>query len=164
MTDTTTIPPVAGQLNEAAQAVNYDEFAGFTPDMMIAFYVKLRDRIEAENKAFAKRMEAAKEKKAKLEGLMLKILQANGAQSIKSAYGTVYQNVKKSATVGDMGVFRDFVIDNGQFELVDMKANAGACEEYLAEHGGALPPGVNFSQHVTVGVRRGDKKDTDEVE
>jgi hypothetical protein len=154
MTDTTT-----ENLTPAAQNVNYGDFAGWTPDMLIEFYVKLRDRIEAENKAFAKRMEAAKTKKTVLEGIMLQILQANGATSMKSPGGTVYQTTKRSATLGDAEAFREFIIDNHAFELADIKANAAAVEDYANEHNGNLPPGVNFSQFVAVGVRRGDKKD-----
>ena len=144
-------------LNEQARAVNFEEFAGMTPDQLIGFYVALRDRIDAENKKFAERLEPAKSKMARLGGVLLAVLQAQGAESLKSANGTVYQTVKKSATVSDKGAFRDFVIDNHAFELADMKANAPAIEEYVSEHGGNLPPGVNYSTFMTIGVRRATK-------
>lgn len=141
-----------------ARDVNLDEFAGMTPAYLIGFYVALRDRIDAENKAHKDRMAKANTTLNKLNAKMLEILEAGGATSIKSEHGTVYRTMKKSATVGDMDTFRNFVINNQAFELVDMRANATTVEDYCHEHNGNLPPGVNFSQFATVGVRRGTAK------
>lgn len=154
MSDTTTL-----ELSPEAQAVNLDEFAGMTPDNLIGYYVALRDRLDAEKKAFSDRMKTPNETLVKLGGKMLEILNANGADSIKSGYGTVYKTTKKSATVSDMDQFRDYVINTGSYELTDMRANAGGIQEFIEEHQGQLPPGINFSQVVTVGVRRGSAKE-----
>jgi len=45
------------------------------------------------------------------------------------------------------------VIDNGMFDIVDWKANAGAVDDFVKSKG-SLPPGVNYTETFTVGVRR----------
>lgn len=84
---------------------------------------------------------------------MLERLNAVGGDSVKTPHGTAYRTTRRSASIADGAVFRQYVIDNENFDLVDWRANAIAVDDFIKENG-VQPPGVNFSSTYTVGVRR----------
>lgn len=121
-------------------------------------YVRLRDTIEAADKKHNEKLKPAREYLEALNGALRDKLIEAGVDSAKTSAGTAYKTLKKSATVADAGVFRDFVVSNAAFDLVDMRANAPAVAAYLGNHNGELPPGINYSTRVEVGVRRPSEK------
>ena len=121
-------------------------------DDMVQIYVKLRDKIDAANKLHDEKMKPAKEYLVRLNVGLMAALQASGQDSGKTPYGTAYLSTKKSTSIADGTVFREFVISNGFWDLLDWKANSTAVADYIAS--GKQPPGINFSQTITVGVRR----------
>jgi hypothetical protein len=93
------------------------------------------------------------EAKAQIEAELLEHLNSNNTKSAKTAAGTVSVSDKTSCRVDDTEAFRSFVVDNGEWDLCDMKANAPAVEKYIEEQQ-APPPGVVINRFRTVGVRR----------
>lgn len=130
-------------------------------DECVAQYVKLRDTLKISDDKHKEKTAPAREYLELLNGAIRDKLTEAGADSVKTPNGTAYKTVKKSATVSDGAVFREYVITNSAFDLVDMRANAPAVGEFIAGHDGELPPGINYSTHVEVGVRRptGSSKD-----
>lgn len=122
-------------------------------DALVGQYVKLRDKIKAADDAHKLRMAPAKTHLERLNGALLAAIQAAGAESVKTANGTAYQTTKRTASIADGQAFRGFIIENRQWDMADWKANAPAVEAYLQENQD-LPPGVNLSSVVVVGVRR----------
>jgi len=122
-------------------------------DGLVALYVELRDKV-AELKAKLKE-EASPYRKGMddLEHLLLKHLQDVGAESIKTASGTVYQHVERSATIKDKEAFREFVIANKAFDLLDWRANKVQVFDYM-EREAVDVPGLNTSAAMVIGVRR----------
>jgi hypothetical protein len=97
----------------------------------------------------------------KMEGKLQEFLTAAGADSIAASTGTAYTTTKLSSTIKDMVAFKQYVLEQQQFSLVDWKANAKAVEAHVKSTG-SLPPGVNFNAFEKVNVRRGDSSDEDE--
>jgi hypothetical protein len=122
-------------------------------DDLVELHIKVRDRIDACDKAHKEKLKPIKDLKEQLEAKMLQRLLDIGAESTKTRAGTVYRSTKRNASIADGDTFRKFVQDNELFDLVDWKANAPAVADYIDEHQ-APPPGVNFSTTFTVGVRR----------
>jgi hypothetical protein len=122
-------------------------------DALVAQYVKLRDKIKEADDAHKEKMAPAKGYLETLNGALLAQLQAVGGDSVKTPHGTAYKTTKRSATVADSGEFRAFIIENRQWDIADWRANAPAVEAFLQENQ-ILPPGVNMSSVVVVGVRR----------
>lgn len=124
-----------------------------TLDDLITNYLKLRDRRDHMKKVHAaviKQYDDAME----LIGAQLKAhLQTQGLQRTATTGGTAFLKTTTSATVGDKSAFRDFVIANGNYDLIDFRANKTGVEAYL-EANKALPPGVNYSSFEDVGVQR----------
>lgn len=122
-------------------------------DQMIDIYVKMRDRIKAADDAHKEKTRAARDYLEGLNGHILAKLNESGGESIKTEFGTAYRSEKKSATVADPMVFKDFIISNELWDMADWRANAPAVLDYATETG-QLPPGVNYTSTFVVGVRR----------
>lgn len=123
-------------------------------DECVEYYVKLRDTLKIADDKHKEKTRGAREYLEALNGVLRDKLTEAGADSVKTSAGTAYKTLKKSATIADGGVFRQYVIENGAFDLVDMRANAPAVSAFIKENNGEMPPGVNYSTHVEVGVRR----------
>jgi hypothetical protein len=124
---------------------------------LVEKFVTLRDKLREADDRHKQRTSGARETLTALEVEMLDRLNQADGNSFASPAGTVYRTSRKSATIMDSDIFRSFVIDNKAWDLVDIRANGPATAAYLDEHG-AIPPGVNYTVHYTVGVRRSDKK------
>ncbi len=116
-------------------------------------YVKMRDAIKLKDDEHKAKMKPAKEFLENLEGLLLLDLNNAGVDSLAGQTGTAYKLHKRSATIADGAAFRQFVIDNAEYDLADWKANAVAVAAYIEENQN-VPPGVNYGTSVEVGIRR----------
>lgn len=122
-------------------------------DELVEQMVKVRDKLKEADDAHKKKTEAARKYKEQLENKLLEKLNQVGGEAVKTAHGTVYRTTRRSATIADGDTFRDFVINQAAFDLVDWKANALAVDDFIKSNS-APPPGVNFTTVFTVGVRR----------
>jgi hypothetical protein len=120
-------------------------------------YVKVRDRIQAMNKAHEETIKPLVEVQNMLTGWMQNFLEQAGADNIKTEHGTCYATTRYTASLADPEAFMQFVKATNSFDLLDRKANVTAVKDYVAEKGG-LPPGVNMSAIKTIGVRRASGK------
>lgn len=122
-------------------------------EQVVGAYVKLRDK-KAELKAEqAKALAPYDEALDKLEKQVLEELNKMGVDSVKTASGTAYKSIRSSASVADKSAFMDYVRENGAFDLLDIKANKTAVEEFISEHQDC-PPGVTVRREQVVGFRR----------
>lgn len=122
-------------------------------DQLVSQYIRLRDKIKEVEDAHKEKLKDAKEHLEALNNTLLTRLNQLGGESVKTEHGTVYRTTRRSATISDGDTFRQFVITNEAFDLVDWRANANAVDDFIQEQS-APPPGVNFSTTYTVGVRR----------
>lgn len=127
-------------------------------------YVALRDFIKKTKERHKEELKVAQETLEKLNGVLLGHLNAVGGLNVGTSFGTVYKTEKKSATIADMGAFWTYVVTQGDFDMVDKKANPTMVEEYIKKQVEAAkldptitptpPPGVNWSVMEVVGVQR----------
>lgn len=122
-------------------------------DELVSQYVRLRDKIKEADDAHKAKLKDAKEHLENLNNTLLDRLNQVGGESVKTSSGTVYRTTKRSASIADGDAFRQFVINNEAFDLVDWRANPNAVDDFIKEEK-APPPGVNFATHFVVGVRR----------
>ena len=120
-------------------------------------YVAVRDAIKAMEDKHKEELAALIETQNLLTTWLQDFLATSGAQSIKTAQGTVYASTRYSASLADPQAFMDYVITNNAFDLMDRKANATAVRDFVETHK-SLPPGVNLNAIRTVGVRRASGK------
>ncbi len=135
---------------------------GVTPppdiEKVIKQYVGLRDRKRLIEKQHKDQLAPFTTVMGELEGMLLNYMQRTGSNSIATDEGTAYISTVPRATIADPGAFRAWVISNNMYELADWKANAPKVMEYITDHNGQVPPGVNPSSHTSVRFRSPGEK------
>lgn len=120
---------------------------------LVEGYVKVRDR-KAEMKAeFTKKAEALDQWMARAEGEILRELQAQNIESVRTPSGTAFTQTQTSATVADWDSLLGFIKENDAWAMLDRKVNKTAVKEYRAANDD-LPPGVNWREELVVNIRR----------
>lgn len=122
-------------------------------DVLIEKYIKLRDKKAQMKTAYETSLEPVEEAMAKIEAYLMKVLDEQGADRIGGATGVAYKSTASSATVADKELFRKFVVDNGFWELADIRAAKTAIKEYVDEKED-LPPGINWYTETKLRVNR----------
>jgi hypothetical protein len=92
-----------------------------------------------------------------LKNHLLDCLNRVNSENIQTEDGTIHKTSRKTASVSDQSEFLAFVIENRAWEMLDLKCNATAADDYISEHG-EPPPGVNFNVHITASVLAPRKK------
>lgn len=121
---------------------------------MIVSYIALRDKRDALRKTQATVIKQYDDAMESIENYLKGLMMAQKVTNIGCSAGVAFINRKRSATVADAGTFREFVISNNNFDLADFRAKVEAVEDYVKEHDGQLPPGVNFRTYDAVQVNR----------
>lgn len=124
-----------------------------TVALRVSQYIAVRDKLKAMDEEYENSVKPLKALQETLSGWLLQALDKTGSEAIKTEHGTCYATVRTSASLADAEAFMNYVIANNAWHLLDRRANATACKDYVVEHK-APPPGVNLSSMKTVGVRR----------
>lgn len=122
-------------------------------DQIAALYVQLRDQVAEEEAACKNRVADAKQKMARLEIIMLQRFQESGAESVRTKHGTIYKSVKTRSSVADWDAFLDYVRSHDAWEMLTRACSKDAVKEYKNAYDD-LPPGINWSEELSIGVRR----------
>lgn len=120
---------------------------------LVELYIKLRETKAVAKKAFEKKLAPVNSAMAEIEGKLLANMQQLGVDSFKTEGGTAYKSRRTSAKMEDWDVFFQYVLDNGASELLERRASKAAVEEFRDAHD-ELPPGVGWSEEVTVNFRK----------
>lgn len=120
---------------------------------LIQRYIELRDKRSARKRTYELADEADRAEQEAIEAELMKIFSATGIQSAQSEVATAYISTRTSATVNDWVAFRDFVIANSAFDLLEYRCNKFAAEKYALDNG-TPPPGVEISSCNVINVRR----------
>jgi hypothetical protein len=115
--------------------------------------VALRDKIKSLNDANKLAMKPYNEMADKMDALMLARLDELGLDSASTEHGTIFPLERWSASAEDPAAFKDYCLENDEWELADIKPNITAIREYLAKNQ-TLPPGVKTSVFRDLGLRR----------
>lgn len=128
---------------------------GETLNKRVAQFIAIRSRRRDLKTEYAKKDVPLAEAQNLLSGAIMEHLKATGAAkpSIKTDAGTCFISEKATASLADADAFMRFVKEHQAFDLLDRKANVTAVKDYIKEHEGMAPPGVNYSVFQTVNVR-----------
>jgi hypothetical protein len=125
-----------------------------TLENLIKGYIALRDKKAALKKQQETALKEYTDAMVQIEDFLKAHLQKQRVNSVSCDAGTAFIKRKRSATLADKGVFREFVISSQNFDLCDMSAKVEAVEDWVKEHEGQLPPGVNYSSYEGVNIQR----------
>ncbi|KKM92693.1 hypothetical protein LCGC14_1215920 [marine sediment metagenome] len=119
----------------------------------ISNYVRLRDFKKNADLEFKKSMARVNDAMKKLEGQLMKDIEASGGDSLSGERGTVYTTVKSNASIKDRDAFLRFVFQTKNLEVLDVRANKAIVREL--SKAGTVVPGVNYTEVKIIGVRKG---------
>ena len=142
------VDPDTGEVTEAPDSTDS------TLKEMITLYIALRDKKAALEKTHKEALVPYGKTMEEIELFLKGWLAQQKVNAISCDVGVAYIARKRSATVADMGLFREHVISTKNFDLADFRAKVEAVEGYYKEHDGTLPPGTNFRVFETVRVNR----------
>lgn len=124
-------------------------------DVLVRKFVEIREARAQRKAKYTEDDSADKGRQEKIEAEFLRRFNERGSTSSAcKGVGTAYLNNRTSASVADRDVFFNFLRDSDAWELLEMRCSKTAVEAYKAANGD-LPPGVNWSEELTVGFRRG---------
>ncbi len=130
-----------------------------TTDKLVATYIKIRDIKSAETKVWEERETKLNSDLKTIEMELLRRSQAEGVTGFKiKGVGTAYQKEVMKVTIADDAVFFNFVKESGDLEFFERRVKSTHVQEYMKEHEGSIPPGINIFKEIGMGVRRGDKQ------
>jgi len=125
-----------------------------TAQEMIAAYIKYRDYKAAKEKALEEELKPYTSAMETIATAVLDLLNTQGSDSIKTDAGTAYVSELDSMKVADRDAFMEFILVTGETQLLNAAVAKDAVRDYMAEHQGQLPPGVEKSSIRKVNFRR----------
>lgn len=123
---------------------------------VVEAYIATRDQIKEKKAALDEELKPLKDFQTKREQWLLGQLKNSGLTSANiKGVGTTYQLTQKNVRVSDQQAFIDWVLENPSERISSMDVKASKSEIVaLVEDDKPLPPGIDYSTFVTVGVRR----------
>lgn len=129
-------------------------FEGQQPADVIEEYIKLRDQKKVAEDTYKTWVKANfDERMDHAERYLLDQLNKLGLDNFSAPSGTAYKSISRSVSIADMREFRRHVIGSEDYDLADWRANKTVIGD-LVDRGEPLPPGVNYSTFVQIGIRR----------
>lgn len=122
-------------------------------DEIVERYIALRDKKTEIKSAYEQEVAKVEEAMRRCERFLLGQLNAQGAESIRTKFGTTFKTEKVSVGVADWDSYLNWVKETGNYSMIEKRANPTAVQEYRAVHND-LPPGVNYATRLVVHVRR----------
>jgi hypothetical protein len=119
-----------------------------SPSDVICQYLKIRNYIDAQQKAFDTSMEPYRNALEQLENYMatlaLEEVGPSGKWSHATPAGTAYRKLYTSTKVADRDTWFDFVFDGRRDGFLTTHVAKDAVTEYIDQNG-ATPPGLDIS-------------------
>jgi adenosine deaminase len=123
-------------------------------NLMTKAYVNLREARHKLKREFEEQDQKLKAKMERLEAEMLKFLQENNTDSVKTQSGTFYRQEEVTPTGSDWDAFYQWVAKNDAFDALERRIKKTFIKEYMEMHDGAIPPGVSVYREYVARVRR----------
>lgn len=124
--------------------------ADLSADQLAKVYVKIRDK----RRELEKQAAELKEQENTIGLELLEICKAQGAQTIRTAYGTISRRTTKNYWTSDWDSFFKFVKEHDAFSLLQQRMNNTNMSQFLEENPDLLPPGLNADVTQTVVITK----------
>lgn len=121
-----------------------------TADQLARVYVKIRDK----RRDMEKQVTALKEQESAIQSELLEICKQQGAQTIRTQYGTVSKRTNKNYWTSDWESFTNFIKEHNAFSLLQQRINGTNMAQFLEENPDLLPPGLNADVTQTVVITK----------
>jgi hypothetical protein len=122
-------------------------------DKIVERYVQLRDKKAEMKAAYEASVADITGAMDRLENAILQALNEQGVESVRTQFGTAMKIRSTSATVADWDSLLGFIQSNERWDMLEKRVSKTAVEQFRAANDD-LPPGVNYKEAVTIGIRR----------
>lgn len=122
-------------------------------DKIVEKYVQVRDKkaaLEGDHKKKIAELDAVLDR---IEAHLLKHLQTQGAESIRTAAGTFFVVEKVGVTVADWDAVLNFIREGEHWSMLEKRVSNKFVEAHQVEHND-VPPGIDLYREKSVNVRR----------
>lgn len=119
-------------------------------DQLAKVYVKIRDR----RRELEKQAAELKEQQDLIGLELLEICKEQGAQTIRTEFGTVSKRTTKNYWTSDWESFTNFIKEHNAFALLQQRINNTNMVQFLEENPDLLPPGLNADVNQTVVITK----------
>lgn len=116
-------------------------------------YIKIRDAKSALNKDHKVKEDKLKSQLKMLENQMLKFMNENNTDSLKTEAGTMYRQMDVMPSGANWAEFYAWVRENDAFDALQRRVNKGFITTYMEENEGKLPPGISVHREYVCRVR-----------
>ena len=124
--------------------------ADISADQLAKVYVKIRDK----RRELEKQAAELKEQETTIGLELLEICKAQGAQTIRTAYGTISRRTNKNYWTSDWDSFFKFVKEHDAFSVMFRRINSESMAQFLEENPDLHPMGLNVDSEYAITVRR----------
>ena len=123
-------------------------------DKLTLAYIKMRDKRAELAKEYEAEDARIQEQMDMVEAELKNMCEEIGADSIKTAYGTVYRSVKTQYQVNDWDNMYKFVMEHNIPQVLFKRISTTNMKQFLDENPNLMPIGMNIDNRYTVTVRR----------
>jgi len=131
---------------EEKQAVPVDKLAGI--------YIKIRDARAKLKSDYEAQDTELQEQMDVIEEQLLEACKSIGADSIRTAAGTVIRSVKSRYWTNDWDSMYNFVRQHDAFGLLERRIHQANMKQFIEENPSLLPMGLNTDSRYSIVVRR----------
>lgn len=124
-------------------------------------YVQLRDTIRDLEDAHKTALQELQTEQEANTAVILATCNKLGADSLRTAYGTVSRRVVSRYWTSDWEAMHAFIAenaDNGGLELLERRIHNGNMRQFLTEHPDKMPAGLQADNRYTIQVRKPTNK------
>jgi len=123
-------------------------------DRAVKAYVRIRDEKDRLTREYNEKEAGLKSQLETLEVFFATEAKAAGVDGFKTQFGTVFKEEKLTASCADWEVFGNWIIEHNEIEMLERRVKHATVKQYMADHKGALPPGVSVFREEKMRVRR----------
>lgn len=121
---------------------------------IVKAHIAIRDARRVLAEQFNTRDADLKTKQARLEAEMLRFMQASNMDSVRTEAGTFYRQEVIKPSGADWEALYKWIKDHEAFDALERRIKATFIKDYMDEHDGETPPGVNIHREYVARVRR----------
>lgn len=126
-------------------------------DKLARVYRRIRDKIDEVTQLRDTEIDALKEQQDQIKEVMKEQMKALGVTSVNTPGGTVVMSVKTTYTTNDWDSFNSFVVEHDAVALFQKRIHQTNMKQFLDEHPGVVPPGLNSNMEYDISVRKPTK-------
>lgn len=123
-------------------------------DKLAKIYLKMRDKRQEMAREFEEKDNELKEQMEMVENQMLDLCKDLGADSIKTAHGTIIRSVKTRYWTADWESMHNFIREHNAYDLLERRVHQSNMKQWLQENPDLLPMGLNSESRYSTTVRR----------